>query len=296
MSASDGSGDDRRGTTVRVGRQSAGSGVGRCSRSRVARRWSTLPKAISTARRRASSPRMSLRISRMSLRSSAWPPEICTLKAMTAATMVPMIHCASRLGTWAGYHRPRNRSQERPAAARWARPRENPRGQQVRENAVNRGRRIPPAAAYSLRRYGGGVEARGPAGRAALSGANRRQVCSPRGTWLGPGRASREPGPGRRNSDPHPPVWLSTRSGCASRCRAPPATGAGTRRREFGTSESSWSRAPAKPRPVDSSHRHRARLLRRAGGGRCGRLVEPSVEPRAPVVGESERLPRAPVG
>ena len=94
------------GTTVGVGRQSAGSGVGRCSRSRVARRWSTLPKAISTARRRSSSPRMSLRISRMSLRSSAWPPEICTLKAMTAATMVPMIHCASRLGTWAGYHRP----------------------------------------------------------------------------------------------------------------------------------------------------------------------------------------------
>lgn len=39
--------------------------------------------------------------------SSAWPPEICTLKAMTAATMVPMIHCAGRLGTWAGYHRPR---------------------------------------------------------------------------------------------------------------------------------------------------------------------------------------------
>ena len=29
------------GTTVGVGRQSAGSGVGRCSRSRVARRWST---------------------------------------------------------------------------------------------------------------------------------------------------------------------------------------------------------------------------------------------------------------
>ena len=58
--------------------------------------------------------------------------------------------------------------QERPAAARWARPRENPRGQQVRANAVNRGRRAP-AAAHSLRRYGGGVEARRRPDRALRS-------------------------------------------------------------------------------------------------------------------------------
>ena len=199
------------GTTVGVGRQSAGSGVGRCSRSRVARRWSTLPKAISTARRRSSSPRMSLRISRMSLRSSAWPPEICTLKAMTAATMVPMIHGASRLGTWAGYHRPRNsRRADEPAPSkrRERHSRIDPRvGARIRlrsRDVPGQNSRQPPlAVVLELRVH----ERRRPAARLAAGGSISRPAAGPAAaTNSTPRRTSRE-SPGRRCPSRRARAW-----------------------------------------------------------------------------------------
>ena len=85
------------------------AGAGRWSRSRVSRRWSTLPKAISTARRRSSMRRRSVRISALSAEWSALTVAIAVRRSSMrvlkpancaessppretfAATMVPMM-------------------------------------------------------------------------------------------------------------------------------------------------------------------------------------------------------------
>ena len=107
---------------------SSGVAEGSTTRSMVKRRWSTFPKATSTASSRESKrsmlariSRMSLRISRMSARTSstrAFTPAICAeskpASAKPVPTMVPMIAFVSVLTAagsvthpWPGYGRRR---------------------------------------------------------------------------------------------------------------------------------------------------------------------------------------------